>query len=175
MGQPPAQPITFFVPEVFITVSVEDGARVVTELRRSARAGLRPDRLMVADGVEAALGPGGTQQVVVPELPESQQAALIRAVEHLRWSERSIGGELDRLHLALSGWVPLPHLDYEVEFGYGGERCRFTSYTGRYEIGDRLPLRTPDACWEVIAVDPPGAGSLNERLIVDCCGEGAAM
>jgi hypothetical protein len=36
--------------------------------------------------------------------------------------------------------VPLPPISYEVVFDIGTDKLSFPSYTGRYEIGDRVGL-----------------------------------
>jgi hypothetical protein len=169
MSRPPAQPVTFSVPEVQITVSVDDARRVVDELRRSARDDLRPERHRLADALEQTIaGQRDNQRLTVPKLPNDEQAALLRAVEHLRWAGGGMSKELGRLHFALKGWVLLPQINYDVVFDTSVDKLSFTSYTGRYEIGDRLP-RHDDECWEVIAVEPPPDGSDSERLIVRPC------
>jgi hypothetical protein len=170
MNRPPAQPVTVYVPEVFITVSVDDVRSVVAELRRYARDELRGERLLVADMLEQTIaGERGTQRLVVSDLPQDEQAALLRAVEHLRWGNEDMSEELGRLHFALKGWVPQPQISYEVVFDYRVNTLPFTSYTGRYEVGDRLPPRKQDECWEVIAVEPAPEASNQERLIVERC------
>lgn len=171
MPRPAAQPVTFYVPEVHIAVSFDDVRQVVEELRRLARDQLRPERLRAADLLEQTLaGAHGTQRVLlVPGLSHDEQEALLRAVEHLRWPEKGISGELNRLHGALKGWVPMPHITYELSYGYGGDTVRFWSYTGSYRIGDRLPLTKSNECWEVTHVEASRAGCDDERLVVEPC------
>jgi hypothetical protein len=142
MRRPPAQPVTFYVPEVAITVSVEDARRIVAELRRYARDDARAERHRLADNVEQTIArERAMQRLAVPDLPADEQAALLRAVEHLRWTSTGMSQELGRLHFALKGWVPLPQITYDVVFDYGAEKLSFPSYTGRYDVGDRLPPR----------------------------------
>jgi hypothetical protein len=169
MRRPPAQPVTFYVPEVAITVSVEDARRIVAELRRYARDDARAERHRLADNVEQTIARERAMlRLAVPDLPADEQAALLRAVEHLRWTSTGMSQELGRLHFALKGWVPLPQITYDVVFDYGAEKLSFPSYTGRYDVGDRLPPRN-DECWEVVAVEPPSDGADRERLIVRPC------
>ena len=68
-----------------------------------------------------------------------------------------------RLHGALKGWVPMQHVDYDLLFGYDGRTGHFTTYTGRYNVGDLLPI-TDEECWVVTAVEPGRQDSGRERL-----------
>jgi hypothetical protein len=173
MGRASEQPVTFYVPEVFITVSMQDIQRLVAELRRSSRDRRRDERLRVADRpAKAVEGELGAQRIVVPDLPDDEQQALLRAVEHLRLASGGMSKQRGRLHFALKGRVPMQHISYDVVFGYGGDKSSFTSYTGSYEVGDRLPCVRPGECWEVVAFGTAREDSERESLIVEPCREG---
>jgi hypothetical protein len=90
--KPPAQPVTFQIPEVFITISVKDALRISNELRRMELGRPPGDRLALADLLDKTVrGQNATQRIVVEKLPAASQHALLRAVEHVR-----LAGEMSK-------------------------------------------------------------------------------
>jgi hypothetical protein len=129
------------IPELVIELIEPERRRLDTELLLTDRPGAAYDARSIAD----ALVDAGTEPI---ELSDEQALAVVRALDNLRWAGHLTGmPNLIRLRDALS----MPGIAYELlMLAESPRREGFTSWSGPYDVGDRLCNR--EGTWRVVEV-----------------------
>lgn len=169
----PPQPLAFWVPEVSITISHADVEPILEELDELARFDPGP----VSDYADAAALMRKAQAEGMPalglDLPPGPDVGLLRALDHLRYGGPGrFGRDLSRLRDALLGKVAASTVTYELELRRADgsvERKTFFAYSGRYDVGERLPVPKSGECWMVVEIQREPHGK--DRLICEPCQE----
>jgi hypothetical protein len=130
---------------------------LAAELTATARKGADFDAEGAARKSRAA-----AQQAV--EFDAAQALAVLRAVDNLRAGGRLRGAlALPRLREALIAQLAAPVVEYELTLTRDRltSEASFVSYSGRYDVGDRL--LTPEGTWTVREIESREGRA--ERLI----------
>jgi hypothetical protein len=155
--------VVFHVPEINIEISADLARVLINELA------VTPDRPGVIEArqarerIEHALA-GGHRH---PErLIDPEHVAVLRALDNLR-RRGELHSELQELRSRLLGSGDPGIVSYSVRFAHDPLRTdrAFTSYAGRFAVGDRLILHGGDV-GHVVRVEED-ARNARERLVLE--------
>lgn len=153
------QPVSFYVPNVVVTISDRDVEHLLDRLRSVGNPNAPGRDCAGAHQLIDAARQVPPETDVPLKLDGGRLDAVLRALDHLH-STSLFSRSLTRLRDTLISTSGPPTWTAEVQLGYGAKCETLYSYSGTYVLDDLLPPHPEGENWRVVDIRDTGGRPL---------------